>query len=487
MRWLRARYLTAVAAVSTVALIGVTVPAHAAPTAAGSVHSEAASPRAVEEILTSEHAGVAPGERFHILAHRWGLPTITGRFEFTVPDHVEIVGMQDQSQGQLEYTLHDGGRTARSTSSAVSMPGGVFMQMRLSGDAPPGAVLQGGAMRMLSPNGEPLAASTFTVTVLDPPIVEPPIVDQHPRGVIVDVGSAVEFTTAASGEGVQTQWQVSTERSTVPGSGPTWSDIDGATSATLRFETTTPEMSNQRFRAVHTNAAGSVATHAAWLHVRTAPYFVGGAPRIISSPAQPGDAVNVVSDAQQGPGVNTTLASGLRVSWEVSRDGLSWESYEPSNTMGSGGLFFVLLGVTADMDGLRFRAVAENHLGRAVSDPALLTVAAAPVIDSHPADVRTLVGHDAVFRASTPAVSPNRTQQWQQRVADGEWVDIPGATQPEYSTGPTTLGMDRTEYRIVFANAYGSTASEPATLTVRPSLPASVSVVPTVRLVDRLP
>ncbi|MDQ1218048.1 hypothetical protein [Microbacterium arborescens] len=471
MRRLRARCLTAVAAVSTVALIGVAVPAHATPTAAESVRSEAASPRAVEEILTSGDASVrAPGEQFHVLAHRGSLPAITGTFEFTVPDHVEVVGMQHQSQGQLAFTLHDDGRTARSVSSSVSMPNGIFMRMRLSEDAPPGAVLQGGAMRMLSPDGDPLAASTFTVTVLDLPIVE-----EHPVDVIVDVGSDAEFTTSASGDGVRTQWQVSAD------GGATWSDIVGATAATLRLEATTAEMNGWWYRAVHTNAAGSVSTDHAVLAVRTAPYFITNPLDLV---VQPGDAAPFLVYAVENGG-----SSSMDVTWEMSRDGVLWEAYERGTfeeLFVSPNLLF-LNAVTAEMDGLRFRAVAENHLGRAVSDPALLTVLAAPVIDSHPADVRTLVGHDAVFRASTPAVSPDRTQQWQQRIAGGEWADIPGATQPEYSTGPTTLAMDRTEYRIVFTNAHGSTASEPATLTVRPSLPASVSVSPTVRLVDRLP
>lgn len=471
MRWLRARYLTAVAAVSMVALIGVTVPAHAASTAAESVQSEAASPRALEEIIASGDDSVrAPGEAFHVLAYRVALPAITGRFEFTVPAHVEIVAMQHQSQGQLAFTLHDDGRTARSVSASVPMPTGIFIKMRLSEDAPRGAVLEGGAMRLLAPNGEPLAAGTFTVTVLDLPLVE-----QHPVDVIVDVGSGAEFTTSASGDGVRTQWQVSAD------GGATWSDIVGATAATLRLEATTAEMNGWRYRAVHTNAAGSVHTNGAVLTVRGAPYFITHPSDVVASLG--GFASFYVWV------VDNATPSTLPVTWEVSRDGVVWEAYESGTfeewVQSPNSLFFS--NVTAEMDGLRFRAVAENHLGRTVSDPALLTVLAAPVIDSHPADVRTLVGHDAVFRASTPAVSPDRTQQWQQRIAGGEWVDIPGATQPEYSTGPTTLGMDRTEYRIVFANAYGSTASEPATLTVRPSLPASVSVVPTVRLVDRLP
>lgn len=471
MRRLRARYLTAVAAVSTVALIGVAVPAHAAPTAAESVRSEAASPRALEEIIASGDSSVrAPGEQFHVLAHRGLLPAITGTFEFTVPDHVEVVGMQHQSQGQLAFTLHDDGRTARSVSSSVSMPDGIFMRMRLSEDAPPGAVLQGGAMRMLSPDGEPFAAGAFTVTVLDLPIVE-----EHPVDVIVDVGSDAEFTTSASGDGVRTQWQVSAD------GGATWSDIVRATGTTLRVEATTAEMNGWRYRAVHTNAAGSVSTDHAVLAVRTAPYFITNPLDLV---VQPGDAAPFLVYAVEIGG-----SSSMDVTWEISRDGVLWETYEHGTfeeLFVSPNLLF-LNAVTAEMDGLRFRAVAENHLGRAVSDPALLTVLAAPVIDSHPADVRTLVGHDAVFRASTPAVSPNRTQQWQQRIAGGEWADIPGATQPEYSTGPTTLAMDQTEYRIVFTNGHGSTASEPATLTVRPSLPASVSVAPTVRLVDRLP
>lgn len=310
-------------------------------------------------------------------------------------------------------------------------------------------------------------------------VIARPVVTEHPSDITVDEGAEAAFTTSASGEDVRTQWQVSKDR------GASWSDVEGATGTTLSFEATTAEMTRSWYRAVHTNGAGPVATNHAVLLVRTTPVFITH-PSDLS--VLPGASALFFGQADDGAS-NAILPAILPLSWEISRDGEVWWPYEHgtfpefvqfSNTLHTSK-------IAAEMDGLRFRAVAENHLGRAVSEPALLTVLAAPVIDSHPADARILVGYEATFSASTPAVSPNRTQQWQVRAAGGEWADIPGATQPVYSTGPTTLAMDQNEYRIVFTNAYGSTASESATLTVREPLPASVSITPTVRLVDRLP
>lgn len=477
MSGLRARFLAGVAAVTAVVLIGVAVPAHAAPIAVISVQVDApSSPDLAEISISGDASGVAPGEGFHVLAHRWGLPAVTGRFEFTVPEHVEVVGMQHQAAGQLAFTLHDDGRTARSVSSTVSLPAGIFMLMRLSDDAPSGALLEGGSMRMLSADGQALAAGTFSVTTLGLPSVL-----EQPTDTIVDVGNDAVFTTSVSGHGVSTQWQVWADGDNPPvATSSAWSDIDGATGTTLRVEATTPEMTRWRYRAVHTNAAGSVVTDPAMLGVRTAPYFRVHPSDFARDPGQQAFIGAVASD--------NVDRERLSFTWEMSRDGLMWVPYEPGtfpDVVFPTGL--ALLRIAAEMDGLRFRLVAENDLGRTESDPAVLTVRAAPVIDSHPADVRTLVGRDAEFSATTPAVSPHRTQQWQQRGAGGDWVDIPGATQAEYSTGPTTLALDQTEYRIVFTNAHGRTASEPATLTVRPSLRASVSVTASVRLVDRLP
>jgi hypothetical protein len=367
------------------------------------------------------------------------------------------------------FVISEDGRTATGVRtgwghSALS----AWVTVRVADDAVPGSVLDDGTVQVVDA-GVLTASGTLAVTVTGE--IE---VLEHPGDVTVDVGATAELTAPVSGHGVTTQWQVSTDE------GATWVDVDGGTGTTLTLEETTPEMNRSWYRAVHTNSAGQVITDHAVLLVRVAPYFI----------THPTDSAGVPGGPAffLGWALDNSSPDTLDLSWEFSQDGETWMAYEPGYfpEQGASRNSLQLGPVTAEMDGFRFRAVAENHLGRTVSDPALLTVHAAPVIDPHPADVRTLVGHDATFSASTPAVSPHRTQQWQERAAGGEWTDIPGATDPTYSTGPTRLDMDQREYRIVFTNQHGSTASEHATLTVRAPVTATVTATPTVRLVDQL-
>ncbi len=81
-------------------------------------------------------------------------------------------------------------------------------------------------------------------------------------------GTIATFISAATGEPVPTvQWQVSTN-------GTTWTNIAGATNATLTFATTIAD-ANKRYRAVWTNDGGAVTTAAAILTINAIPATPG--------------------------------------------------------------------------------------------------------------------------------------------------------------------------------------------------------------------
>jgi hypothetical protein len=101
------------------------------------------------------------------------------------------------------------------------------------------------------------------LTVQQPPGVTTDPVDQS-----VTARDTVTFTAAASGlPSPAVHWQVSTN------SGASWSDIAGATGGTLSFVATGTQTGNQ-FRAVFTNAAGSLASAAATLTVARIPLTI---------------------------------------------------------------------------------------------------------------------------------------------------------------------------------------------------------------------
>jgi plastocyanin len=89
----------------------------------------------------------------------------------------------------------------------------------------------------------------------------PPTVTLQPADVTVQAGEMSTFTAAASGTPAPAaKWQVSTD------GGGTFTDVAGATSATLSFATT-PQDNGKKFRLVFSNVAGTATTSAATLTV----------------------------------------------------------------------------------------------------------------------------------------------------------------------------------------------------------------------------
>jgi glucose/arabinose dehydrogenase/Ca2+-binding RTX toxin-like protein len=84
----------------------------------------------------------------------------------------------------------------------------------------------------------------------------------------------------------------------------------------------------------------------------------------------------------------------------------------------------------------------------------------APTITQHPADLLVVVGEPATFTVSVSGTPP-LSYQWQR---DG--VDIPGATATTYTIASASLSDDGAQFRAVVSNAFGSSTSNAATLSV---------------------
>ncbi len=83
-----------------------------------------------------------------------------------------------------------------------------------------------------------------------------------------------------------------------------------------------------------------------------------------------------------------------------------------------------------------------------------------PAITQEPQDRTVRVGGQATF--SVTATGTGRLRyQWQR-----EGVDIPGATQPRYTTPPATLDESGATFQVVVSDRTGSTTSRAATLAV---------------------
>ena len=94
---------------------------------------------------------------------------------------------------------------------------------------------------------------------------------------------------------------------------------------------------------------------------------------------------------------------------------------------------------------------------------------AAPGITTHPSNQTVTAGQSATFTVGASGSAP-LSYQWQRNMSD-----ISGATLPSYTLASTTLADNGAKFRCVVSNAFGTTTSNEATLTVQPPPPALVT------------
>ncbi|MEQ1675428.1 MAG: hypothetical protein ABL876_01930 [Chitinophagaceae bacterium] len=125
--------------------------------------------------------------------------------------------------------------------------------------------------------------------------------------------------------------------------------------------------------------------------------------------------------------ITSTAATGFQ--WQFSIDGGA--TY---NTVTNGGVYsnataatLNITGATAGMDTYRYRCIASTVCGNTTSNAGILTVNAAPVITSQPADVTLCAGAGTTFCVT--ATGNNLSYQWQMSTScAGPWTNVVGGT-----------------------------------------------------------
>ncbi len=112
-------------------------------------------------------------------------------------------------------------------------------------------------------------AATLTVTV----IVVAPAITTQPQNLSVAAGASATFSAVASGTAPSYQWQRS-------GDGTNWTDIPGATNASVTISNVQAADNGALFRVRATNSAGTATSTAATLTVAAAPPPASGVGRI---------------------------------------------------------------------------------------------------------------------------------------------------------------------------------------------------------------
>ncbi|HEX4951672.1 MAG TPA: MBG domain-containing protein, partial [Blastocatellia bacterium] len=170
-------------------------------------------------------------------------------------------------------TLADGIQNVAYPSTTISSTGSVApMTYSLSAGALPTGITLSSAGVL---SGTPIASGTFNFTVkitdanlcigtlaysLTIAACTPPSISTQPANQSNGVGTTASFTAAANGTSPRVQWQSSVD-------GSNWSNVNGATSATLQLPNVTIGMNGQQFRAVFTNACGTATSNPATLTV----------------------------------------------------------------------------------------------------------------------------------------------------------------------------------------------------------------------------
>ncbi|RIJ79028.1 hypothetical protein D1871_00430 [Nakamurella silvestris] len=274
-----------------------------------------------------------------------------------------------------------------------------------------------------------------------------PSITRQPASVTVSAGRPATFEVAGDGDPAPlVQW----ERKDAEG----WRPVAGATGSSYTVNATAAD-NDARFRAVLSNALGSVTSEVATLTVDSLPEFT----------RQPADATLTEGDpAARVVAVRSNPAA--TISWQINR-GAGW-TVIPDQTTDT--LTYV---VGPEDHQAKVRAEARNSVGSVFSDAALLTVRYAPRITAAPVDATVQEGSTASFTARANG-NPVPHVLWQFRLeVGGAWQEFDAGQTPSALdhtlTLPATAALDGRYYRAIFTNGVGGeVATEPAQLTVVP-------------------
>ena len=270
----------------------------------------------------------------------------------------------------------------------------------------------------------------------------------QPEDTTAPLGSEVEFEVTAVGSGRTYQWQ---ERAAEG----EWTDSvrNGYNSAVLSF-TAEDELDGYEFRCIVTDSHGFTQTS------ETATLTIERT--LLEIVAQP-ESIKIKSSTYATFSVEAT-GDELSYQWQtkVTEEG-GW-----NNTSLSGNKTATLnFKATTTMSGRQFRCVITDAYGNSIaSEPAYLYIGTPLNITGQPEDTTVAVGFEAEFEVA--AVGSGRTYQWQERAAEGEWID---SVRNGYDSAVLSFTvedeLDGYEFRCIVTDSHGfAQTSETATLMI---------------------
>jgi len=342
----------------------------------------------------------------------------------------------------------DGGASFTSVSAATNASHTTAASTLLDSGTQYRAVVSGTSNSVTS------SAATLTVTAA----VVAPSISVQPAGQTITAGQNASFSVTAGGTSISYQWQRSTD------DGASFTDLAGASNATLTLTAVALADNARQFRVVVSNSAGSVTSNAALLTVNPA----------LAAPAfttQPASATVVAPNTATFSAVATGNPSPT-LQWQLSTNAGGSFADIASATGGS----YTTLATTGD-SGKQYRVIATNGSGATTSGIATLTVTApsAPAFTTQPASITITAGQNAPFTVAASG-APTPTLQWQLSTDNGgTWGNITGETGTTYTALNVALANNGRQFRAVVSNSAGVVNSGAAVLTVTAASPVTIT------------
>lgn len=286
--------------------------------------------------------------------------------------------------------------------------------------------------------GGNVTSSTATLTVTPVALN----ITTDPQNTTVTRGLDAAFSVVVSGTAPSYRWQQSGD------SGATWTDVPGASNATLLLPAVRDADNGKQLRVVVGGPAGSLTSRAATLSVF-------GNVAIVAQPA------------------NQSAIDGNPVSFSVTASdatGYQWQQLNGGTWSDVAGATGATYGFTAGLaqNGLALRVVVAGFGGPLTSNAASLSVTTAvvaPAITVAPQNATVTSGQTASFSVVASGTSP--VYRWQSSSnAGASWTDVSGGSVSTLQIVGAAVADSGRQYRVVVSNAAGAVTSPPATLTV---------------------
>lgn len=273
-----------------------------------------------------------------------------------------------------------------------------------------------------------------------------PTFTTHPTSTTLCVGTNITLTAAATGSGINYQWQVNTGTgfANVANGGV----YSGATTGSLLLTAPTASFNGYQYRCISsvlcttTTATSNIAT-----------LTLGNATTIVSNP------------------INTTVCNGDPVSFSVNvtatNPGYQWQVHDGTGyyNLTNTGIYsnvntatLNISSATAGINGYGYRCVVTGVCApvTVISATASLTIGTAIPVVAQPANTTICSGGTAMFSVVTAGASVS--YQWQVNTGSGfanvtNGTDYSGATTAALSVLNTPLGFSTYQYRCVLSNS----------------------------------